>query len=482
MSHAELFSRLKELQKSNANLKKKNDTLRYQKKRATKLCKSLFHYTLPTGVISDLNFNFETSNEMIRAAPPRALKHMQMHHNESRYNRQRYEQKQEDIDLDEEDLDEDDLIEEKKAIKYSEELAYAASVPPFQPRESRDYSDFNFWKESYPNIAELENLDDIPITEVKPITRSKSSKFKYAKRGRRKNRGRRSNWNLQPKLGTSPRFDSYYSPTMNAQSARCKFFASGYGKCYQGANCRFLHTMSPSLSPMLPPSPYVDPMVGIMPGLGNFSLDRRDSETLPSVTPPGQQQIEKKKAISFWKGMADKHLEQKQFDAAAHACTQVLGLAFDVDSHWKRGLIYRVQGNYFHESRYPSLKQKAVTLHNKAGQDFSEVIKSTPSKNKRSLAYLCRADAFVKRGLWDLALSDANEYLRQRKNEKNKKREGIMAILLNINGYAVRGDIHVALKENQAAIQDYKKAIQTDSANSEKYKQAIKNIKNNKTQ
>jgi len=61
--------------------------------------------------------------------------------------------------------------------------------------------------------------------------------------------------------------------------------------------------------------------------------------------------------------------------------------------------------------------------------------------------------------------------------KKIKKEVGIMAMLLNINGYALRGDIHVAIKEDQMAIQDYKKAMQSDPVNREKYNQAIKSLK-----
>jgi len=153
--------------------------------------------------------------------------------------------------------------------------------------------------------------------------------------------------------------------------------------------------------------------------MGNFSLDRKDSDSVPPLIAPIEQQLEAKKAAKFWKDTGMKQLEQKQFDIACYSFSQSLHISYDLECHWKRGLIYRLQGNYYHSSRYPSLQQKAVTLHNKAGQDFSEVIKMTTSQYDRAFAYVCRADGFAKRGLWELAMADVNEHLRQMKNEKN---------------------------------------------------------------
>lgn len=482
MENAKLFARLKELQKANTDLKMKNGVLRNQKKYASKLCTSLFQYTLPTSSFSDLDFDIEVPKELIGINPRRALRHTPLRHNEHNHNygsgwrRGQHDQKHADSDLDDDSLEE---VEENKP-RLSENLVYAASLPPFEPRESRDYSDCNFWKETYPDLSDLGNLDGSPPNEIEMFTK-KPTKPKFEKKDKYTPRTRRYDCRAPPQEVTPRRFNPYYSPMMSAQNTMCKFFASGYGKCYQGENCRFMHMLSPSLSPMLAPSPYIEPSASIAPGMGNFSLDRRDSETVSPFTSSGEKQMEKNKSISFWKDMGKKQIEQKQFDAAAHSYSQVLRFTYDIDSHWKRGLIYRLQGNYYHASRYPSLKQKALTLHNKAAQDFSKVIKTSPSKSNRAYAYLCRADGFAKRGFWDLAMSDVNEHLRQKKSGKARKEEGIMAMLLNINGFALRGDINVALKENQKAIQDYKKAMQSDPANREKYNQAIKNLRKAKS-
>jgi len=467
MSHAELYTRLKELQKANSDLKKQNAWLRHQEKRASKLCTSLFHYTLPTNNFSDIDFNTEIPKELTHINLPTALIQTQPRRDEHKYNvrRERREEKRVNYDLDD-DLEEEQ--EEEYEPRMSEDLAYGAALPSFKPRKSREYSDFNFWKESYPTISDLGNLDGSSIAEKDTIP--KAAKPKFEKKERRGPQTRRHDWSARSTRAS--RYDQSYSPMRNTQHALCKFFAAGYGTCYQGANCRFLHTLSPSLSPMLPPGPFIEP-----PGMSNFSLERRNSGTLSPHPSLPAERVEKQKAINFWKDTAEKQLEQKQFDAAAHSFSQVLGLTYDVDAHWKRGLIYRLQGNYYHASRYPSLKQKAVTLHNKSGQDFSEVIKSSKSKYNVGFAYLCRADGFAKRGLWELAMGDVNEHLKRRKHEKTKKQEGIMAMLLNINGYALRGDIHVAMKEDHKATQDYKKAMQNDPTNREKYNQAIKSLR-----
>lgn len=491
MAHSDLLIQLKELEKKNAILQQKNWSLRRKKNRGIKLCKALFELTISSNAIPDGDVDSKIPlingpTALIRAHAEQNQKDNDDYARLSRPPRQcEYKEACSDSDSSETNLEE----EKKRTNSLTEKdtrdsLCYGVSLPAFQPKENRNYSDFNFWKENYPAITDLDDLEPLGAndndTKMSTNTTIKSKHDNKVTKTETQTKKKR-NGKFRPSA-TSPVFKPALPQKIpDIISKSCKFFAYGYGKCYQGDSCRFAHELSPSLSPMLAPSPLMEASKGVFPS-GQFSLD--PAETLfsnPEVEKPLLQEEEIQKAITFWRDMGNKQLEQKQYDASAHSFSQVLSYKEDVDSYWKRGMIYRIQGNYYHKSRFPSLQQKSRILHNKAAQDFAEVIKNSFVKSIRASAYLCRADGFAKRGLWDMAMDDIKEHLEEMKGIKTKPQTGIMASLLNMNGYALRGDIHTVLKQKDKAIEDYKMAMKTDPANLEKYEQAIEALKKPET-